>query len=205
VTGYFFTSDSGNSFEQKEKEIYMLEKLIAKLKELGVIPADKEEAVKTALTELNIDKPQIDTSKLNDPQMKEFIEGVKSQIQILVQENKNLSTLLGAEKTARENAVKASKDADDLKKKSDAEALVADALKNGKILEADKQKYIDKAIADYDGTKEAFAKFATVPGFKAAADTTDKNSPQTKTTLRGPLASADATILGAMAKMEANN
>ncbi|HBO60543.1 TPA: hypothetical protein DD449_02585 [Candidatus Berkelbacteria bacterium] len=186
----------------------MQEKILAILKSLGLVPADKEDAVKTALAEIKPETtaPVIDPSKLNDPQMKQFITDLAAQLSVVTESNKTLQQLLAAEKTAREGAINAAKSADAEQKKTNAEKLIGDALKAGKIAEADKQKYIDKAIADHDGTKGDIERFATIPGFKPAPDAGgDKNKPgeQQVSKIRGPLASADATILGAMAKMEA--
>jgi len=186
----------------------MLEKLIAKLKEIGLITADKEDAVKTALADFKLEPtaPVIDASKLTDPQLKQLIDNFNSQTLMLTESNKTLEKLLAAEKTAREGAINAAKSADEAQKKANAEKLIGEALKNGKIAEADKQKYIDKAIADHDGTKGDIERFATIPGFKPAPDASgDKNKggDQQASKIRGPLSGADPTIMGAMAKMEA--
>lgn len=184
----------------------MQEKILAILKSLGLIPADKEEAVKTALAEIKLEPtaPVIDASKLTDPQLKTLIETLNSTVAANAQDLKTMTALFAQEKAQREASIKAQQDADAATKKANAEKLIGEALKNGKIAEADKQKYIDKAIADYDGTKGDIERFATIPGFKPAPGASEKNEPpKNVSTLRGPLSSADPTILAAINKMEA--
>jgi len=185
----------------------MQEKILAILKSLGLIPADKEDAVKTALAEIKPEPtpPVIDASKLTDPQLKTLIETLNATVAANAQDLKTMTALFAQEKSAREAAINAAKSADAEQKKANAEKLIGEALKSGKIAEADKQKYIDKAIADLDGTKGDIERFATIPGFRPAADASgDKGegSGQQTSKIRGPLSSADTTILGAMAKME---
>ena len=185
----------------------MQEKILAILKSLGLVPADKEDAVKTALAEIKPDAtaPVVDASKLTDPQLKTLIETLNATVAANAQDLKTMTALFAQEKSAREAAINASKTADAAQKKANAEKLIGEALKTGKIAEADKQKYIDKAIADHDGTKGDIERFATIPGFKPAPDAggdKNKSGDQQASKIRGPLASADATILGAMSKME---
>ena len=184
----------------------MQEKILAILKSLGLVPADKEDAVKTALAEIKPEPtaPVIDPSKVTDPQMKILIENLNTQISLLTQDNKTLKDLFTAEKTAREAAINASKTADAAQKKANAEKLIADYKKVGKLAEADTAEYVEKATNDFEGTKKAIERFQTIPGFKPAPDASGetKTGDQQVSKIRGPLASADATILGAMSKME---
>lgn len=182
----------------------MLDKIIEALVKAGVIKDEQKTAVNDALKDVQLQpEVKVDASKMTDPQLRELVSGLTQQINNITQANKQLTDALAAEKTARDNAIKAQADADLAAKKTNAEKLVADALKNGKIAEAEKQTYLDKATADYEGTKTAIERFTTIPGFKPATKDDDKGG-EKKVDVKflGPLAGADPVKMEAMKKME---
>jgi hypothetical protein len=147
----------------------MKDKLIALLKTLGILTDDKAESLSKELDKLGLDKnqdPVIDSSKISDPALKQVIETLNNQVAILGNQNKTLLDTLNAERTEREKAVKLTQDqakADSLKK---VDALVEQALKDGKISKAKESWLKDLATTKYE-LAESWVKDAPVEkGFK---------------------------------------
>lgn len=135
----------------------MLEKLKALLKKMGIeIAADKEAEFKTEVEKLekdsggNVDFSKIDLSKFTKENSDPLLKAVVEQNQALSQQVKDLLTALADEKTARENSLKATEaqqKADREKKISDK---IADALKNKRITEAEKDLWKGRLEKDFD-------------------------------------------------------
>jgi len=184
-----------------------IEKLIAKLKELKVIPDDKFPEVETAIKAIEPpatppSAPAIDPSKVSDPQLKETVEAFNKKLDALEAVNKSLTEALAREKQAREDSIKAQETEELTRKKASAEKLIDEAIASGKIKADEKDKFVQKAVADLDGTKEAISRFAVDPHFKPApgAGTAPSTNPSPRS--RGPLASADTGLLKAMSSMD---
>ena len=181
----------------------MLEKIIAKLKELGLIPAEKEGDIVAALKTIPPDSqtPQkIDPSKISDSDMKAVVEGLNNRLAAFEALNKELAEALTAEKKAREESVKTQEETNKKKKAEEAVKLIDLAIAAGKIKPDEKEKYVAKAVADYETMKEAIDKFAVDPHFKST-EKTEKKDDDYK--FRGPLSGAPVAKLDAMQKMDA--
>ena len=178
-----------------------LEKIIAKLKDLKIIPEDKLTELK-ALESIEQDPtPVIDPNKVTDKDLKELFSSFNTKISALEAVNKNLGETLAAEKAARDAAVKIQEGELNNKKKADAEKLVDEAIKAGKIKPEEKEKYVAKAVADFETMKEAIERFAIDPHFKNPEGTpAGKKTELPKD--RSILAGAPQGIMEAMAKMD---
>ncbi len=130
----------------------MKAQLIALLKKLNLIPADKENEIVAEIDKLDLDKKPdaiIDPSKITDPALKAVIEGLENNNAILSQRIKSLTDALATEKTQRDNAIKVQQE--EAKKATDAKvaALVAQALKDGKIVKAGEADFKTLAETNY--------------------------------------------------------
>ncbi|GEM_PF-4847734 len=181
----------------------MIAKLIALMKELGILPPEKEKTVTEALTKLDLEKtptkdPEIDLSKITDPALKELIAGLKAQVNSVGQTNKELVDVLTAERKAREEAAKTL--ADEAKKAQAKKVtdLTDKAKKDQKVPTAKEKWFRDWAEKDYEAA-ENWLKDAPVD--KHAAPPPDDKSKQTQTgddkaaKVAGPLGSVNSTIL----------
>jgi len=135
----------------------MVNKFIELLKKLGILPADKE-AELTKEIETLLASEKVDTGKIE-----ELLKGAGGNVEVfklLIEQNKSLTqavkdlqTTLSAEASEREKIVKATQErakADNEKKVADA---VDEALKSGKITEAQKANYTNLFTANFDSTK----------------------------------------------------
>jgi|GEM_PF-2254088 HD superfamily phosphohydrolase len=147
----------------------MWEKLKALFKSKGIeIPADKETEFKSEFEKMleGLNNSNPDIAKLfeslkgkTDDTTSAALEALIKQVSILTEQNKNLSTLFANEKEAREKAIQAQKDADALAARKKVEDKIADALKNKKITEADKDLWKGRLEKDFDEwSKELDAK-----------------------------------------------
>jgi hypothetical protein len=135
----------------------MKEKILALLKALGVVKDEDLAKVTTELDKLELEKPinpPIDTSKIQNEDIKKLIEGFQAQINSVMAVNKNLADALAAEKKAREEAIAAqTATAKTEKDKKIADAVDA-AIKEGKFPEA-KREHLKKMFeADFDSFAE---------------------------------------------------
>lgn len=148
----------------------MFEKLKALLTKLGiVIPVEKEAELKVDIEKLTTD-PNGGTDELvkmleglkgnsSSATQNAVVEALGKQVSVLVEQNKNLTTLLTEEKTSRENAIKVQADADKAAKTKKVTDKIDEALKNKKIVEADKTIWLARLEKDFDEwSKELDAK-----------------------------------------------
>ncbi len=117
----------------------MKEKILALLKSLNLVPADKEAAVAAEIEKMNIETvaPKVDASKVSDPEMKKFLEDLAGQNTVLAQQIKDLTSALAAEKKQREDSIKIAQEQAAAARKADIDKVIADAKKEGRIVEAD--------------------------------------------------------------------
>ncbi|MFA6470126.1 MAG: phage protease [Bacteroidota bacterium] len=144
----------------------MKKELLALLKKLNLIPADKENEITAEIDKLDLDKkpePAVDPAKISDPVLKQIAD----QNMSLSQQVKTLTDALAAERTARENGIKVQQD--EAKKAADKKVsdLVAQAKKDGKIVAA-KEKWLTDLAASNIALAEEWVKDAPVDkSFKA--------------------------------------
>jgi len=177
----------------------MWEKLIQALIDKGLISAEKKAELQTVLDSVEIEKPaggggagqiMVDTSKF-PPELKQTIDTLVATVNALKSQNKALLDTLGAEKTARDAAIKASQDQAKAEQEKKVNALIADAFgdgkeKKGKLPEAKKDWF--KTFAEKDpAAAEDFLKDypgdphlkSVQPGASAGAGTEKKSNPMT--------------------------
>jgi len=153
----------------------MFEKIKALFAKYGIqISQEKENEIKVEVDKLEptnaIDWSKIDLSKVS-PEMKPILETMSNQNKILVEQVKQLTDTLGAERAAREASAKATqeeaKKAHD-KKVSDA---VEKLFKDKKIVEADKSKWKTDFETNFD-MAERMAALIPVPKQLQGKETT---------------------------------
>lgn len=158
------------------------DQLLALLKSLNLLPADKEKSVSDELDKLDLDKapaPAIDPSKITDPALKQIVEALNNQVTILGQQNKTLLDTLNAERTEREKSVKLQQDQAKTAAETKVTELVAKALKEGKISKAKEAWLKDLATTKFE-LAETWVKDAPVEkGFKAEAEGGEKEKKET--------------------------
>jgi hypothetical protein len=170
----------------------MKEKILALLKTLGLVKDEDVTKVTAELDKLELDKPApIDTSKIQDGEMKKLVEGFQSQLASFAEVNKQLTAALAAEKTARDAAVAAQQTNLKIEKEKKVTEAVDAAIKAGKYPEA-KRDFLKKMYeADFDSFAE-IVKDTPVdkhfkPGTEPKLDKDGKPITTTEPTLKGPL------------------
>lgn len=188
----------------------MKEKLIALLKQLGLLKDDNQETVLAELDKLDLENPPapIDTSKISDPETKKMFEELNKQISALTAVNKNLTEKLGEETKARDAAIKAQQDQQKAEQDKKVNDAVDAAIKSGKFPEAKREHLKKLYTADFDSTAEMVKDAPVDKHFKPSAETKldDKGNPIKETPKPvGPLAGADKTILAKINEMNNAN
>jgi hypothetical protein len=139
----------------------MWEKFKALLTKMQItVPAEKENDLKTEIEKLTQDPngggdeltkllESLKQNKGND-QTSKVVEALAAQVSVLVEQNKNLTTLLSEEKTNRENAIKTQADADKAAKAKKVNDAIEKAFTEKKIVEADKPLWKTRLEKDYE-------------------------------------------------------
>lgn len=115
----------------------MWEKLITFLVDKGIIAAEKKSEVTETLKDFKnepINPPgqiMVDTKNF-PPELKATIDQLVNMVNSLTQQNKDLISTLGAEKTAREQAIAATKAQQEADQKKKVDELIIKAFGNGK-------------------------------------------------------------------------
>lgn len=168
----------------------MKEKILALLKSLGIVKDEDVTKVTAELDKLELDKPApIDTSKIQDAEMKKMIEGFQSQLASFSEVNKQLTASLAAEKAARDAAVAAQQTNQKTEKEKKVTEAVDAAIKSGKYPEA-KRDFLKKMFdADFDSFTEIVKDAPVDKHFKPNTPVLDKDGKPvtTEPVLKGPL------------------
>ncbi|TAK59425.1 MAG: hypothetical protein EPO24_07760 [Bacteroidetes bacterium] len=144
----------------------MKEKILALLKALN-LPDEKFNEVKAKIEELKLDAPSSEQKTTTEV----GITGeLKTLIDALRQDNKELKDALAAEKTERENGIKSQKERADAEAKAKREAFVKKMKDEGRVAEADVPTLETLLQANFDATVKAYETRPVLPGFKPADD-----------------------------------
>lgn len=180
----------------------MKEKILALLKALGVIKDEDLAKVTSELDKLEFDKStNIDTSKIQNEDLKKLIEGFQTQINSVMAVNKNLADALAAEKKARDEAIAAQT----ATQKTEAEKKITDAveaaIKEGKYPEAKRDWLKGRFEKDFEGMTEIVKEAQVDKHFKPAdkTNTQDKSKQHDDTAPRNPF-NTNQTVFDSVAK-----
>jgi len=160
----------------------MWEKLIQALIDKGLISAEKKAELQTVLDSVEIEKPavgggvgpiMVDTSKF-PPELKQTIDTLVATVNALKGQNKTLLDTLGAEKAARDAAIKAAQDQAKAEQEKKVNTLIADAFgdgkeKKGKLPEAKKEWFKSFAEKDPAAAEDFLKDYPGDPHLKTGA------------------------------------
>lgn len=135
----------------------MKEKILALLKSLGIVKDEDVAKVTSELDKLQLDATPpvpIDTSKIQNEDMKKLVDSFQSQLNSVMEVNKQLTASLAAEKAARDAAIAAQETNQKSEKEKKITAAVDAAIKEGKFPEA-KRDHLKKLFeSDFDSATE---------------------------------------------------
>jgi len=155
----------------------MWEKLIQALIDKGLIAEEKKAELQGVLDSIEIEKPSgvaggqimVDTSKF-PPELKQTIDTLVATVNALKSQNKALLETLGAEKKAREDAIKAAQEQAKAETEKKVNALIEEAFgdgkdKKGKLPEAKKEWFKSFAEKDFAAAEEFLKDYPGDPHF----------------------------------------
>ena len=154
----------------------MKEKILALLKTLGLVKDEDVTKVTAELDKLELDKPApIDTSKIQDGEMKKLVEGFQSQLASFAEVNKQLTASLAAEKAARDAAVAAQQANQKTEQEKKVTTAVDAAIKEGKYPEAKRAFLTNLFTKDFEATTELVKDTPVDKHFKTNTPALDKD------------------------------
>jgi hypothetical protein len=174
-----------------------LKKIVEALRALKVVPEDKMPEVDTALSGLKLEEQaqNIDPSKINDPAMKQVVEGLQGQLNAMTQQYKAVMDALTAERTDREKAVKTQQDQIKADREAKVKAAVDKAIKEGKYPEAKRESLMKSANADLESFEEMVKDLPVDKHFKAEDKGQGDKGAAGEVKIKSPIENANASIL----------